>query len=60
MTKKQFYKTVKIYSSHILICDRISISYSYYVDKNTLTVRKTIIVEKNGGALNSLFLYLSK
>ena len=57
MTKLEFAKSVKIYKSHNLSNGLISITYASVLNCNTVTTERTIITEKNGGALNSLFTY---
>lgn len=58
MTKNQFKQTVRIYKHHILANGLISITYAHVLGRNTVSSERTIIIDKNGGALNSLYIYL--
>ena len=60
MTKKEFRKTVKIYRSHTLKNNFISITYATILDSNTVSDETTIEIENNGGALNSLYIFHCK
>lgn len=60
MTKREFKKTVEIYSSHSLKNGFISISYADILGVDTVSTQYTVEVEKIGGALNSLFIHLCK
>jgi len=60
MTKKEFRKTVKIYRSHTLKNNFISITYATILDSNTVSDETTIEIENKGGAMNSLYIYLCK
>ena len=57
ITKKEFSKTVRIYKSHALKNGLISITYCDILGPNTISDEKTIIAEKHGGALNSLYIH---
>ena len=57
MTKKEFSKTIRIYKSHNLKNDYISVTYATVLSPNTVSEETTIEIEKNGGALNSLYIY---
>jgi hypothetical protein len=57
MTKKEFSKTVKIYKSHKLANNFISVTYAYVLSANTVSTEKTVQIENKGGALNSLYFY---
>lgn len=60
MNKQEFKSTVKIYKSHTLKNNFISITYSTILDSNTVSTETTIEIEKDGGALNSLYVYCCK
>ena len=60
MTKEEFKKTIEIYKSHNLKNNFISITYAYILSENTVSTETTIEAYKNGGALNSLYIYLYK
>ena len=60
MTKKEFKKTIEIYKSHNLKNNFISITYAYILSENKVSKASTIEAYKNGGALNSLYIYLWK
>lgn len=66
MTIQEFKKTVKIYKSHNLKNDFISVTYTDLIyDKSrcylsACTVEKTVQIPKFGGALNSLYEYYCK
>ena len=57
MKKQEFRKTVRIYKSHSLKNGLISITYCDILGPNTISVEKTVIAEKQGGALNSLYIF---
>ena len=57
MTKHEFSKTVEIYRYHNLKNGFISITFAYVYNQSLKTTSKTIKIEKNGGALNSLYIY---
>jgi len=57
MDKKTFKKGIKIYNYHPLKNGLISINFAYILDKNTRSASKKIVIEKNGGALNSLYIH---
>jgi|15BtaG_2_1085339.scaffolds.fasta_scaffold09810_3 hypothetical protein len=59
MTKSEFKKGVKIYKSHPLKNGLISVTYAMRLNSTTVTTESTTIIEKNGGALNSLFVSLT-
>ena len=59
MSKSEFAKTVKIYSSHSLKNNFISITFAYVLDNNTISEQTTIEIEDMGGALTSLFYHLT-
>ena len=54
-TITDFGKTVKIYRSHKLKNDSISITYAYIIDNSTVSESKIIETENAGGALKSLY-----
>ena len=56
MTTKEFSKTVKIYKSHKLAKNMISITYAYILGGN-YSAEHTIKIENMGGALTSLHRY---
>lgn len=60
MTKQEFKQTVKIYKSHTLKNNFISITYATILDNNTVSTETTIEIENNGGALNSLYIFHCK
>ena len=60
MTKEKFKKTIEIYKSHNLKNNFISITYAYILSENTVSEETTIEAYNNGGALNSLYIYLCK
>jgi len=60
MEKSEFKKSVKIYKSHLLKNGFISVTYVNVLGASTVTTETTVEIEKNGGALNSLFLYLTQ
>jgi len=60
MTKSEFKKSVKIYKSHLLKNGFISVTYANVLSPSTVTTETTLEIEKNGGALNSLFVYLTQ
>jgi len=60
MKKSEFKTKVKIYKSHNLKNNFISITYAYILSENTVSTETTIKAYKNGGALNSLYIYLWK
>ena len=60
MTKEEFKKTVKIHKSHTLKNGFISITYAYVLGNNTVSAENKIVAYKNGGAFNSLYIYLHK
>ena len=55
MTKKEFSKTVQIYSSHKLANGFISVTYAYRLGNNTVSTEHTVEIEDIGGALTSLY-----
>ena len=55
MTKQEFSKTVKIYSSHKIAGGNISITYANIISRNTLSTQEVIQTSNSGGALTSLF-----
>ena len=55
MTKQEFSKTVKIYKSHKLGNDLISVTYAYILSNNAISTQHTEAVEDKGGALTSLY-----
>jgi hypothetical protein len=55
MTKQEFKSTVRIYKSHPLAKGLISITYASVLGKNTVSTERTVVVEKIGGALTSLY-----
>jgi hypothetical protein len=57
ITKKQFSETVKIYKSHRLAYNLISVTYAYILGTGTISSQHTIIIENRGGALTSLYNY---
>ena len=57
ITKQEFSKTVRIYKSHPLKNGLISITYCDILGYNTISVEKTIVAQKHGGTLNSLYIY---
>jgi len=59
MTKSEFKKGVIIYKSHPLKNGLISVTYAVRLNSTTVTTESTTIIEKNGGALNSLFVNLT-
>ncbi len=59
MTKKEFSKTVQIYKSHKLANGFISITYANVLGPNTVSTQETVAVENTGGALTSLYNYLT-
>tara|TARA_R110000824_G_scaffold150032_2_gene320458 strand:+ start:524 stop:775 length:252 start_codon:yes stop_codon:yes gene_type:complete len=60
MNKQEFKQTIKIYKSHTLKNNFISITYATILDSNTVSTETTIQAYNNGGALNSLYIYLFK
>ena len=60
MKKSEFKNTVKIYKSHNLKNNFISITYASILGNNTVSEESTIEIEKEGGALNSLYIHLCK
>ena len=60
MKKSEFKKSVKIYKSRLLKNGFISVTYANVLGASTVTTETTVEIEKNGGALNSLFLYLTQ
>jgi len=59
MTKKEFTKTVKIYKSHKLVNGFISITYANVLGPNTVSTQETVAIKDKGGALISLYNYLT-
>lgn len=57
MNRHNFYKTVKIYKSHKLANGFISITYASILGNNTVSEEITVRIEKDGGALNSLYVH---
>ena len=55
MTKKEFSKTVKIYRSHKLRNNFISVTYANVLNPTTVSVSRTVHIEDMGGALTSLY-----
>lgn len=55
MTKSEFAKTVRIYKSHKLKNDFMSVTYAYVLGNNAVSTERTVEVENKGGALTSLF-----
>ena len=60
MEKSEFKNTVEIYKSHNLKNNFISITYASVLGNNTVSEESTIEAYNNGGALNSLYIYLCK
>jgi len=60
MKKSEFKTKVKIYKSHNLKNNFISITYASLLGNNTVSKESTIEIEKEGGALNSLYIHLCK
>ena len=60
MKKSEFKTTVKIYKSHNLKNNFISITYASVLGNDTVSKESTIEIEKEGGALNSLYIHLCK
>ena len=60
MKKSEFKTTVEIYKSHNLKNNFISITYANVLCNNTVGTESTIEIEKEGGALNSLYIHLCK
>lgn len=58
MTKAEFSKTVKIYKSHNLANGFISITFARIIGPSTVSTETTRVLEKNGGALNTLYMWL--
>ena len=64
MKKSEFKKSVKIYKSHNLKNGFISVTYANIINRPHsikpwgVTTETTVEIEKNGGALNSLFVHL--
>ena len=58
MTKKEFSKTVKIYSSHKLRNGFISVTYANILGNNAISTQRTVEIEDRGGALTSLYAHL--
>lgn len=55
MTTRQFTKTqVKIYKSHLLKNNFISVTFAYRLNPTTVSTIKKLIIQKNGGAAESL------
>jgi hypothetical protein len=55
MTIRQFTKTqVIIYKSHLLKNNFISVTFAHRFDATTVSKQKTLIIEKTGGAAESL------
>lgn len=59
-TLKEFKTGVRVYKSHPIKNNLISITYATVLGANTVSTQKTIVIEKNGGALYSLFNHFSK
>ena len=55
MLKQEFKKTVKIYKSHKLANNFISVTFAYVKGKNSVSVERTEVLEDKGGALTSLY-----
>ena len=60
MTIQEFKKTVKIYKSHNLKNDFISVTFANVLNQYTVTTETTVQIPKFGGALNSLYQYYCK
>ena len=60
MNLAEFKKTVEIYKSHNLKNNFISITYANVLCNNSVGTESTIEIEKNGGALISLYFHLCK
>jgi hypothetical protein len=58
MKLTEFKKSVIIYKSHPLRNGFISITYSTVLGINTVSGERTVEIEKNGGALHSLYYYI--
>lgn len=56
-TIKDFKNTVKIYKSHKLKNDFVSITYAVKLGPNTVSTEQTVEIENKGGALHSLYAY---
>lgn len=54
ISKSEFKKTVKIYRSHNLKNNFISVTYAF-INKNTVGISRTVEIENKGGALTSLY-----
>lgn len=55
MTKQEFKSATKIYKSHTLANGMISVTYAAVLGSNSVSTEKTVVVEKRGGALGSLY-----
>ena len=55
MTKQEFKSATKIYKSHTLASGMISVTYANVLGASSVSTEKTIVVEKMGGALESLY-----
>jgi len=60
MNLTEFKATVEIYKSHNLKNNFISITYANVLCNNSVGTESTIEIEKNGGALISLYFHLCK
>jgi len=58
MTKQEFSKTVKIYKSHNRANGFISITFARILGPGAMSTETTRVLEKNGGALNTLYMWL--
>ena len=58
MTKQEFSKTVKIYRSHNRANGFISITFARILGPGAVSTQTTTVLEKNGGALNTLYNWL--
>ena len=58
MNKSEFKNHVQIYKSHPLKNGFISVTYASVLGQNTVSTESTIEIEKDGGALNSLYKHL--
>ena len=58
MNKSEFKNHVKIYKSHPLKNGFISVTYASILGRGAVSTESTIEIEKDGGALNSLYKHL--
>jgi hypothetical protein len=59
MEKNEFKKTIKVYKSHKLTDNYISINYAVLLGDNAISTERKIRIQNTGGALTSLYNYFN-